>query len=182
MFTPMEITGVAQRLASFCTAVDGIDGVDLLNTTIEVKVNSKQIPDLVSFKVTPSVFVIQYKEDTHVFPKPPSPEMLKAALKKHQAAHLDVEMLHALACKLSQHGIVYIEAITPELFDFFLKTWSDAYGEDNPDIFMKRHPNGHDLYGFVRTNLTPAQIAARNNEDGDDDYKPEPLFNNMKEA
>ena len=183
--SPSEVIVILTRqLSRFITAIEDLDGKNLSSLSFEIKVTDKRYPGLKSIRWSPDAFILMFEEHEHHYAGEPNKKELMNALSRHKAAHLDIDidMLHALACKLSQYGLVYIESISPKMFDFFLKTWSDAYGEDHPDVFMKRHPNGRDIYGFVRTNLTPAQIAAKNNEDGDDDYHPEPLFNNIKEA
>lgn len=185
MFTceQIQFNHLATRLAHFYTLINSIRGVvNMDDVTFEVKVNSKALPDLVSLKLTRGTFTIQYKEDVQTFPTLPTPQELIKALNDLEAAYLEAKMLSTLVHKLARDGYVYIAAITPKLLDVFLKVWSDAYGEDNPEVFMKKHSNGSELFGFVRTNLLDDDIAARNNEDGDDDYHPEPLFKNMKEA
>ena len=175
------IVAMARKLSQFANAIDELECIKHNSLSFEIKVTDKRYPGLNSIRWSPDGFILMFDEHEHHYAGEPNKKELMNALSRHRAASLDIDidMLHALGCKLSQHGIVYIESITPKMFDFFLKTWSDAYGEDHPDIFMKKHPNGREIYGFVRTNLTPAQIAAKNNEDGDDDYKPELLFGNI---
>lgn len=175
------IAAMARMLSQFANAIDELEGIKHDSLSFEIKVTDKRYPGLKSIRWSPDGFVLMFEEHEHHYAGEPNKKELVNALNRHRAAHLDIDIdvLHALACELSQYGLVYIASISPKMFDFFLKTWSDAYGEDHPDVFMKRHPNGRDIYGFVRTNLTPAQIAAKKNEDGDDDYMPEPLFGNI---
>lgn len=170
------IAAMARKLSQFANAIDELECIKHNSLSFEIKVTDKRYPGLNSIRWSPDGFILMFEEHEHHYAGEPNKKELMNALSRHLATNLEID---ALTCKLSQHGIVYIESITPKMFNLFLKTWSDAYGEDHPDIFMKPHPNGREIYGFVRTNLTPAQIAAKNNEDGDDDYKPEPLFNNI---
>jgi hypothetical protein len=177
MLVTAWLNNVVRQLASFISTVSCVKSIRIKGFSIEAHVASSHVPSLTAMKWGPEGFEIKYKDSVTRLPAMPSPDKLDAILREHAAPYVDIDMLNALACKLSQHGIVYIESIAPKMLDLFLKIWSDAYGEDHPDTFMKEHPNGHEIYGFVRTNLTPAQIAAKNNEDGDDDYNPDPLFN-----
>ena len=177
MLIPALLDNVIQQLASFIGTVSCVKHIRIKNVSIEAHVTSSHVPSLTAMKWGPEGFEIKFKDSATRLPAMPSPGKLDAILREHAAPYVDIDMYNTLACKLSQYGIVYIESITPKMFDLFLKIWSDAYGEDHPDAFMKKHPNGREIYGFVRTNLTPAQIAAKKNEDGDDNYKPDPLFN-----
>lgn len=179
MFIPALLDNVIQQLASFVGTISCVKNIRIKNVSIEAHVTSSHVPSLTAMKWGPEGFEIKFKDSATRLPAMPSPGKLDAILREHAAPYSDVESLCKLASKLAEHGFVYIEAISPESLDAFLKIWSDAYGEDRPDTFVHQRVDSPTLYGFIRTHLTPAQIAAKDNEDGDDDYKPEPLFSNI---
>ena len=170
-----------QQVSSFLGIISCIKNVNIKDIAIEARVTSTWVPSLTAMKWGPEGFEIKFKDSSTRLPTMPSPSKLAAILREHEAPYSSPESLCELACKLAEHGFVYIEAISPESLNAFLKIWSDAYGEDHPDTFVHQRINSPTLYGFVRTKLTPEEIAARDNEDGDDNYKPEPLFNNKEE-
>ena len=166
-----------QQVSSFLSIISCIKNVDIKDIAIEANVTSTWVPNLTAMKWRPGSFEIKFKDSSTRLPAMPSPGKLAAILREHEAPYSSPESLCELACKLAEYGFVYIEAISPESLNAFLKIWSDAYGEDHPDTFVHQRINSPTLYGFIRTKLTPEEIAARDNEDGDDDYKPDPLFN-----
>lgn len=181
MFIPAMLDNVIQQLSSFIGTISCVKNIRIKSFSIEAHMTSSDVPNLTAMKWGPEGFEIQFKDSATRLPTMPSPSKLDAILREHAAPYSDVESLCKLAGKLADHGFVYIEAISPESLNAFLKIWSDAYGEDRPDTFVHKRIDSPTLYGFVRTKLTPAQIAAKKNEDGDDDYMPEPLFSTNKE-
>lgn len=179
MLVPALLDNVIRQLASFIGTVSCVKNVHIKNVSIEAHVASSHVPSLTAMKWGPEGFEIKFKDSVTRLPAMPSPGKLDAILREHEAPYSSPESLCELACKLAEHGFVYIEAISPESLDAFLKLWSDAYGEDHPDTFVHQRINSPTLYGFVRTKLTPEEIAARDNEDGDDNYMPEPMFGSI---
>lgn len=188
MLTQHQVISISKAVAAFFARIDSIPGIDpnkiVFSMPLEICGNHVVIEE------TPSAVTVKYPEFTHDFQAKPSKEVLAAAIKAYEhtsAEEQNFQTAQTLVASMADKGYVYVQDMRSEVIDLFLRLWSDAYGEDRPEMFVKEFPlcgmNEKSVTGFIKTRLTPADIAAKNNEDGDDDYNPEPLFpaNKMKE-
>lgn len=74
------------------------------------------------------------------------------------------EQAQALVNKMASNGFVYVENMPNAVVNLFKNMWSDAYGEDLLLCFLKPVGTKH-VTGFIKTNMTAAQIAAKNQEE-----------------
>lgn len=74
------------------------------------------------------------------------------------------EKAQALVTEMAKSGFVYVDGMPNTIVNLFKQMWSDAYGEDHLLCFLKPLGTKH-VTGFIKTNMTADQIAARNKED-----------------
>ena len=173
MLTADEITNLGRRVAAFALRVQEVPGADperiTLSLPIEVCGNEVVLEeDALHFAVIMPDFTREFIGDK------PNPKTVLACVKAYkatcEAAARNESLAQALVCSMANNGHVYVENMDSHVIELFLHMWSDAYGEDEPDLYVKTSTNEATdetvVSGYIRTRLTSADIAARNNEDG----------------
>lgn len=177
------------RLHQFMELLDEVPGVNAksLSLSIEVDVGNNQIA---TFKMQPGMTAIHFPDLDEVFFSeadgigtfPSQREIADAfaAYRKISEKNAAMQAAQALVEAVANNGHTYVENTPSGVIDMFLKLWSDAYGEDRPDLFLRCSEaalTGETFHtGFIKTRLDATKIAARKNEDGPDNYRPEPLY------
>lgn len=188
MITNNGFAFAGAKLHQFMELLDDVAGVDVSSLTMSVTVNIGD--EKAIFELHPDKAAIRYPEMDHVFFDVPSKKEVTAAFEAYRQLYertAGMRAAQALVAAVANNGHAYVENTPSIVIDTFLKIWSDAYGEDRPDLFLKmsKAPKTGEIFhtGYIKTRLTPEKIAAMKNEDGDDDYRPEPLFpaNKIKE-
>lgn len=173
MFTADQITAFCRRMADFTHRIQEVPGADperiKLSLPIEVCGNEVVLEeDALHFAVVTPDFTHEFIGDK------PNPKTVLACVKAYkatcEAASRNENLAQALVCSMANNGYVYVENMDSHVIELFLHLWSDAYGEDEPDLYIKTSTNEATdetvVSGYIRTRLTSADIAARNNEDG----------------
>lgn len=177
MFPHNQISSAAIRLAEFLASIDEVPGVNLTNLTYKMPVQHDSCPDLMAIESSTAGTTMIFKEFSHLITGAPDQkeimESVRAAreMNKRQAG---MKAAQDLVTEVAANGSAFIENVPGRIIDMFLKIWCDAYGEDSPDLFLRKC--GEAYTGYIKTHLTSEEIAAMKNEDGDDNYQPEPLF------
>lgn len=177
MFPHNQLSSAAIRLATFLASIDEVPGVNLANLTYKIQVQHDSCPDLVAIESSVAGTTMIFKEFSHLIAGAPDQkeimESVRAAreMNKRQAG---MKAAQDLVTEVAANGSAFIENVPGRIVNMFLKLWSDAYGEDSPELFLRKC--GEAYTGYIKTHLTPEEIAAKKNEDGDDNYRPDPMF------
>lgn len=168
------------KLHQFMELLDDVACVDVSSLTMSVAVDIGD--ERAVFELYPDKAVIRYLEMDQVFFGIPSKKEVTAAFEAYRQLYERTTGIaaQALVAIVANNGHAFVENTPSNVIDTFLKLWSDAYGEDHPDLFLKVSKTletGEVFHtGYIKTHLTPEEIAAKKNEDGDNNYQPEPMF------
>lgn len=164
-FNPVK---AAETLARFVTMLKGVPGVNWDSLSFAVPV-AHTYGRLRAAELRPDGFFLHFDDvSAHFGHEDVTADKINEVIEDH-------DKVKSAMASMIKEGQVFLTNISSDRLDQLLKTWSDAFGEDNPSLFL--HPSGVNCFtGYVRTNLTPRQIAAMMNEDGDDNYTPTPMF------
>lgn len=177
MLTSAQIENMSHRFSKFLCAIAGIDGVISESISFDVAILSPKHESLISAVLEDDDVVLCFDDGEVTIPaREATSTRVESAVKAHvAAAHRRSEMTEKLIKQLATDGFVYVDDLTQEDVNEALLAWSDAYGEDKPDCYLRKSAEGK-ICGFIKTRLSKEEIAARNDEDGDPGYSPIPMF------
>lgn len=167
------------RFAHFLACIRDVEGVDFGSICHDVAVHSKACPDLMSITMEGKDFHFQFidSEQTLVDKGAPITNAdITNVIKRYNAVKQNDERMANLVDEIAKSGGVFVESIDLNDLRTLQAIWSDAYGEDRLELYgvtVKQNT----FRGYIRTALTPEQIAAMDNVDGPA-FKCEPLFPN----
>lgn len=166
MLNATQLTALANRMSAFAVLAESIPGVMFDKVAFDVPVINNQREDLISVTVDGDEVSLNFTDYVHTIYQA-TPQKVAEAIQKHIANALP-SWIPDVIRDLAEHRVTEVADISEDDLPKFFQAWSDAYGEDKPDCFLKKNKEGK-VRGFIKTRLTPAQIAAKNNEDGDAD-------------
>lgn len=172
MFNPIQIGSACNKLSEFLVRISEVPNVNLDKICFSLPIDVGG--DKVVLKEEPGFFAVEMPEFTHEFlsDKPNAKTVCAAVLAYQSVARRDEneDKAQELVCSMAKNGDVFVEDMDSNIIDLFLKMWSDAYGEDEPAMYVHASTNDRTgetvITGYIKTKLSPAEIAARANEDG----------------
>lgn len=177
MIPETTLKTLSSRIAHFLAIVESVEGVEFNSLCLDVTVRSKKCPDLMAITMEGNDIILQYIDMEHTISgekNAVSVQQVHDAIRKYIEMKQKDTFIADLVDTIAKDGGVFVNSIDTEDLICLQSIWSDAYGEDRLEVFM--HPiNKNTHRGYIRSNLSPQEIKARQNEDGPD-FNCSPLF------